>query len=229
MSGEARRGTATTQPAGIPATKAEARREFEEYQENPGSPESATPPTDMPGEGGDGPSRPILTLATYIRPLETIAIDHLDPHPDKPGEFIRRKMLYEMRFTLDYSVGRQSYLARVRASQLGLRMQEEQGYELDEEETATQRFYLETIVKAALPDLTEERRHTLSDEELETIAELFFDRSKELRERTSAATASPRTSAASSPNSNASTTATRQTGSASTTNSSRPTSKNSRS
>lgn len=178
MSSEERRSPAAT-PAGTPATEAEAAAEFAEYQANPAPPSAPSQPTPPPAEDAP-PTRPGMTLATYVRPLETIGIDGV---------------LYEMRFCQDYTVGRQSFLSRTRATQLSLRMQEEAGVILDDEEAATQRFMLEALVRAALPDLPADKIAAMASEEIEAIVGHFFDRSKELRDETRAR-ASLRTSVA---------------------------------
>lgn len=179
-----------TQPAGTPATDDQAAAEFADYQANPAAP-TPDPAPRVPLAAEEPATRPRLTIATFIRPLETMAIN---------GQ------LYRMHYCQDYTVGRQVYLSKTRTTQISLRMQEEVGVILDAEESATQRFMLEEVFKAALPTVPEHLYSTMATEELELVVGLFFDRSKELRDGTRARASLP-TSGASSPGSNASITA----------------------
>lgn len=147
-------------------------------------------------EQGPRPGAPLLTLGEIIRPTETVRIGGA---------------LHELKYLFDYSLGRQISLINDRNAQLRYLRREENGDVLTPDEEREQRFFLWRISRACLPSLTEDylsgkendaetRERTgqfwairpLSDSELEAIATLFFKRSEEIREQSSAAgTASP--------------------------------------
>lgn len=142
---------------------ADAGAEFDEFEETGAvQPEQPAPV---------GP-RPLLALSTLTRTYETISIDGT---------------IYDLRTTMDYSVGEQSYLIISRNTQLDLRQQESRGEQLAADQRALQRHLLDRITAAALPDLPAEGRGKLSDEQLEAVATLFFERSTALRERSNPA------------------------------------------
>jgi hypothetical protein len=139
----------------------------------------AAAPADENGTGAR-PGAPLLTIGELVRPTETVRV---------------RGALYELKYSFDYSFGRQTLLAKERNATLVYMNREIAGEELTADELAEQRFFLRRIARAALPDLAraqiegvydDERQAwtvpPLSDAELEDVATIFFGRTREIRD-----------------------------------------------